>query len=129
MFHRLGKYLCVLAAFAVMDTHLIFVQGWAWGTMLQERAPERGVVEALDSTFSGSEPCPMCSAVQEEQHEKQKEAPVPESSPTVKWIPGYGAGNVVMRSPYVCYAKMPLDLSLCIAARDYEPDVPPPRFC
>ena len=63
MFNWFGKFLCLVTVIAVTDAHLVFTQGWAWSTMLQDRAPERGMVEAIESTFNGAEPCPMCCAV------------------------------------------------------------------
>ena len=87
MIRRVGKCLCLLAALAVMDAHLLFIQGWAWSTMIQDRAAERGVSGAFESTFSGAEPCPMCCAVQEERHDEQEEVPVRDAKPMVKWIP------------------------------------------
>ena len=81
------KCLCLVAVVGLVDGHLLVAQSWAWLTMLQDRAPEQGVVEALDSTFSGDAPCPMCCAIQEERQEKQEQAPIPESEPMAKYPP------------------------------------------
>ena len=122
-----GKCLCILAALAVTDSHLMFVQGWAWGTMLQDRTPERGVSEALESTFSGEEPCPMCCAVQDERHEEQEEAPVPESNPTVKWVPVDSAGCEIRVPGVLCHRARGADSGWLLTVRRSSPEVPPPR--
>lgn len=127
MSRLLGKFLCVLAVFAVADTHLALVQGWAWGTMLHERAPGRGVAKAVESTFSGAEPCPMCCAVQQERNEEQEEAPVPESGPAGKWIPVSAGGGVALYPPRARFCAWQPELRLPWVARKYRPAVPPPR--
>lgn len=127
MVRWLGKCLCLVAALAVTDAHLILVQGWAWSNMLQDRAPERGVAEALESTFSGAEPCPMCCAVQEERHEEQEEAPVPESDPTMKWIPTSASEEMALYPPATPYCKQMWTSGWMLCLRTDSPEIPPPQ--
>ena len=128
MIRWFGKGLCILAALAVVDAHMMLVQGWAWGTMLQDRAPERGMSGALDSTFSGAEPCPMCCAVQEERHEEQEEAPVPEANPTVKWIPAVVAECKLCIPGVLYYQARYHEPAWILSVKNYDPEVPPPQF-
>lgn len=122
-----GKFLCLLTVLAVTDTHLMLLQGWAWGNMLTERAPERGVVEAIDSTLSGAEPCAMCCAVQEERNERQEDAPVPESSPVGKWIPVSDHGKFVLGPLNVRFRGLPQNRRERLVLGYFRPDVPPPQ--
>ena len=93
--------------------------------MLHDRAPERGIVEAVDSTFSGDEPCPMCQAVQEEKQQQREEAPIPETESSFKLIP-VKSGEVVLLIPVSVFVKRVsvnkgLHVKLVVA-----PETPPP---
>ncbi|MFK7911382.1 MAG: hypothetical protein AB8F34_12395 [Akkermansiaceae bacterium] len=127
MIHWLGKCLCLLTALAVTDAHLMLVQGWAWSTMLQDRAPERGVVEAFGSTFNGAEPCPLCCAVQQEQNEEQEEAPIPESGSTAKWSPVLGENVVRLNPPHARHRGIEPKSHWQLVVRWDLPDLPPPQ--
>ena len=51
-------------ALVLSGGHLTLLQGLAWAGMIATRSLDRGFDEAVASTFSGAEPCPMCRAVQ-----------------------------------------------------------------
>ncbi|MBT7960145.1 MAG: hypothetical protein HN759_12525 [Akkermansiaceae bacterium] len=127
MFNWFGKFLCLVTVIAVTDAHLVFTQGWAWSTMLQDRAPERGMVEAIESTFNGAEPCPMCCAVQQERQEEQEEAPVPESNPTTKWIPIADSGSVFLWPPAMTYCRRASEFDWCLVSGEHSLVLPPPQ--
>lgn len=77
---RLGRFLCILALFALSGLDRSVVQTYAWSTMIADRAPEQGLAEAFDSTFSGDEPCLICQAVIETE-KKEPIAPAGEELP------------------------------------------------
>lgn len=71
----LARFLCTLSLVALSGLDRVAVQTYAWATMLHDRAPEIGFTEALDSTFSGEEPCEICNAIAEVTQEEQHKAP------------------------------------------------------
>ena len=48
--------------------------------MINDRAPEVGLTEALDSTFSGDEPCELCLAIAAAAQKDQEKTPLENSS-------------------------------------------------
>lgn len=124
----LGKCLCIVAALGVLDGHLMVAQTWAWLTMLQDRAPEQGVVDALDSTFSGDAPCPMCCAIQELKQEKEEQAPIPESQPTSKYSPVSHARLLVFSPPLGEYVSRVFEELYPVLRRLDAPPSPPPQI-
>lgn len=77
------KMLCILVIVGLLDAQTTIMQAWAWVTMLNDRIPEQGIEQALDTTFSGQYPCDQCLAIAQ-LREKQKHAPV---LPEIKDIP------------------------------------------
>jgi len=83
----MAKILCLVAAFSLLEGQTLVYQTYAWATMLQDRIPQRGLTEAIDSTFSGAEPCQHCQQITKQQSKKKREqAPTLELSPTAKAI-------------------------------------------
>ncbi len=56
------------------------IQGVAWTTMLIQFSKDGTLIEAVEKTFDGDHPCPLCCAVKEGQakrnQQEQDEAPV-----------------------------------------------------
>jgi len=65
-------FLALACALYLGGAHWMVLQVTAWTGMLVARAPQTGVVEAVESTFDGQHPCRMCAAVQEGQKEERK---------------------------------------------------------
>lgn len=128
MWNWLGKILCLAAALAVADLPLLVVQGVAWATMMQERVPERGMVEALDSTLSGAEPCAVCCVVQEQKKEQREEAPVPESQPTGKWVPVIASSSLFVGKPVSVFVGLRVVEEAAYRSRSDLPECPPPEW-
>ncbi|MBT8036348.1 MAG: hypothetical protein KJO21_02270 [Verrucomicrobiae bacterium] len=122
----LGKCFCMVAILGVLDGHLMLAQTWAWMTMLQDRAPELGVGEAIGSTFSGDAPCPMCCSIKEKRQEKERDAPVPESQPTMKF-PWVGRVVMMVTAPVGKYIPRSAEVSAMVVSRLDAPPSPPPR--
>lgn len=68
-------FLAVACALYLSGAHWMVLQVTAWTGMLVARAPQAGVVEAVESTFDGQHPCRMCVAVKEGQKEERKHQP------------------------------------------------------
>jgi hypothetical protein len=70
---------CLIAACALYlsGAHWAALQVTAWTGMLVTRAPQTGVVAALETTFDGEHPCGLCAAVQEGQKQEHEQQPLP----------------------------------------------------
>ncbi|MGC6425744.1 MAG: hypothetical protein ACON5H_01965 [Akkermansiaceae bacterium] len=97
----LGRLLCLLALFSLSGMDRCVVQSFAWSTMLAERARERGLVEALDSTFSGDEPCAICQAMANSENEEPL-APAIEEIPKLH-SPASKRANPTLNPPASCW--------------------------
>ncbi|MDB9742001.1 hypothetical protein OAB00_04050, partial [Akkermansiaceae bacterium] len=60
MLQKLGKFFCVITILALLDGYSVIFQSLAWTSMLYERVPTLGISEAIDTTFSGDQPCEKC---------------------------------------------------------------------
>ncbi len=125
--HWIGKCLCLLAALGVLDGHLALAQSWAWLTMLQDRTPEQSLSGAIESTFSGDAPCPMCCAIQKERQKKEQESPLPELKPTAKFPPTMLGHSVALSPRAKLHIGLPIYLTGNSPSRYERPPSPPPR--
>lgn len=64
--------MCLLAL-RLLGGDVAMLQVVAWTGMLVTRTAERGVAAAVESTFEGDEPCPLCKAVKAVQQSDQKD--------------------------------------------------------
>lgn len=126
--HWLGKCLCLIAALGVLDGHLMVAQTWAWMSMMSERAPEQGVVGALESTFSGDSPCSMCCAIQDVRQDIEEDAPIPETKPTAKFPPAMWSRAFLLMPPAHTYLSLLMDRKLMPDAQREAPPLPPPKI-
>jgi hypothetical protein len=125
--HWLAKSLCLIVALGVLDGHLMLAQTWAWANMVQNRTAEQGVSQALDSTFSGDAPCPMCCAIQNERQKKEKEAPLPELKPSAKFPPALLTSVALPCLQSGTLVPVPLCNVNYFTPHEEAPPSPPPR--
>lgn len=72
---------CVLVL--SLGLHWALLQTVAWTSMLVRYAQNASLMEAVEKTFDGKHPCPMCKAIQQGRAEEQKHQPQP-LNPTLK---------------------------------------------
>ncbi|MDB4506966.1 hypothetical protein N9055_01980 [Akkermansiaceae bacterium] len=72
---RFARHLCLFVIVVLSGLDQAVVQAYAWVTMIQDRAPEMGVSEAISDTFSGENPCEICTALAEVTPEEREETP------------------------------------------------------
>jgi hypothetical protein len=63
VFARFGHFLMIVALLATSGAHWAALQSVAWTTMLAENLQSASVSQALEKTFDGRHPCPLCKAV------------------------------------------------------------------
>lgn len=120
-----GRILCLIALFALSGMDRCFVQSFAWSTMLADRSPERGFIEAVNSTFNGLEPCHICESLAEAEQENPI-APAAEELPKLYSPASSKTGSSVIppNSNWVGFSKMN---DLC-SSPELEIATPPPRL-
>ena len=69
---RASQYLLIGALFVSMGGHLLIFQTIAWGNMLADFSSKGSFSEAMDKTFDGEHPCPLCKAVKKSKGEEDK---------------------------------------------------------
>ncbi len=73
IFHRLGASLAVLAVICLVGGHWALMQSVAWTGMLITYSQEDGLPRAVEMTFDGKNPCGLCTKIQEERGEEQRQ--------------------------------------------------------
>ncbi len=58
-----SRLIALVLAVALISGHAGGLQVLAWASMLATRAPVRGWAPAVESTFSGQDPCAMCRVI------------------------------------------------------------------
>jgi hypothetical protein len=69
-----GKWLTVLSLCAAIGLHWAALQSIAWAGMLISYSHSGSVASAIEKTFDGKHPCPLCNAIKKgEQGGKKQE--------------------------------------------------------
>ena len=63
MFRRLGHALMIVAVITATGTHWTVLQSVAWTGMFASNLSSAGFAEAIEKTFDGNHPCPLCKAI------------------------------------------------------------------
>lgn len=66
-----------MGALALLNVHIGVIQIWAWSSMLNDRIPQQGIEQALNSTFNGHSPCDKCHALANLKKEQNKPDSIP----------------------------------------------------
>lgn len=69
---RISQYLLIGTLLVSMGGHLALLQTVAWSNMLVEFSSKGSFLEAMDKTFDGEHPCPLCKAVKQSKSEEDK---------------------------------------------------------
>ncbi len=72
MFVRLSKWFVVLALVLVIGGHWALLQSAAWLGMAVSFSQTDSVAVALEKTFDGKHPCPLCKLVKAGKNSEQK---------------------------------------------------------
>ncbi|MHC1769318.1 MAG: hypothetical protein AB9869_34395 [Verrucomicrobiia bacterium] len=63
----------MIALFAMTDGHWLTLQSFAWANMLIEFSRSNTLAAAVEKTFDGQHPCPMCLQVRKGWSDQQQE--------------------------------------------------------
>ncbi len=63
---RLAYLALLIAVATAIDIHLPLMQVAAWTSMIVNYSEDRDLADAIEMTFDGDHPCPMCKAIEAE---------------------------------------------------------------
>ncbi|MEO6478619.1 MAG: hypothetical protein ABIQ96_26095 [Luteolibacter sp.] len=69
---QLGQWLLIGMLLVSMGGHLALLQTIAWGNMLVDFSSKASLSEAMEKTFDGEHPCPLCKVVKKTKSEDEK---------------------------------------------------------
>lgn len=72
---HLGCVMMALALFLVAGGHWAMLQGVAWATMVHDFSKNGTLTQAVEKTFDGKHPCPLCKKISKARISEEK-APV-----------------------------------------------------
>ncbi len=71
----LGCIVMTAALFLSVGGHLAILQGVAWATMVRDYSRACSLTQAVEKTFDGKHPCPLCKKIAAQRTHEEK-APV-----------------------------------------------------
>jgi hypothetical protein len=70
--HRIMTMMMALALFAAIGGPLALLQGVAWGAMVHDFSKNGSLTQAVEKTFDGRHPCPMCIKISKARAAEEK---------------------------------------------------------
>lgn len=108
-----------------LGMHWALLQGVAWTGMFLANLNKVSVTEAVEKTFDGEHPCPLCLAVQEGQ-KKEKDDTKPLTVKSVKKFEAVLVTKTKLVAPSAEIRSF-LWLVSSFEGRSERPSMPPPR--
>jgi hypothetical protein len=112
----------VAALFFAIGGHWALLQTVAWASMIVEYSHSAPVAEAVEKTFDGRHPCPICKEIQKNQQSEKKH----EALQLVKKIELFDEPMTQFVFPSAVSLSLTISDSLVVARAD-APPLPPPR--
>lgn len=122
---RLAQRTVVLLTCLSLGMHWTVLQGVAWTGMFLANLNQGTVTEAVEKTFDGEHPCPMCLAIQEGQ-KKEKDDSKPLVAKSVKKFEAVLVAETRLVAPPAQIRSFPWLVS-SFEGRSERPSMPPPR--
>ncbi|HWD19157.1 MAG TPA: hypothetical protein VHB20_07745 [Verrucomicrobiae bacterium] len=122
MFRRIAKFLLVMALASSIGLHWVALQSVAWTTMLVGNLHQGSIAQALQRTFDGRHPCPLCQAIAKGKNCERKSASV---APLKKFEfpPSTALARLIIPAQFPAVVAPPFFCPLLRAS----PPTPPPR--
>ena len=117
-----------MAVFVTGGGHWMVLQSVAWVRMLVTYSQQADFVTAMEQTFDGAHPCPMCKKIGQDRAQERKEQPAgaPSSSRAVPETLCLAAGQEIPPVPVRLAFVRPPALA-APTERAQPPPTPPPR--
>lgn len=114
----------VLLACLSLGLHRGVVQGIAWTQMLVNYAGENSLLVAVEMTFDGQHPCPLCEVVKDDREAEHKQTP--DSSQAGKKLHAVLASFPALIPPSAGDGSFS-GQHFQVVCRFRQPEMPPPR--
>ncbi len=88
-----GRWLLIGVLLVSMGGHLAVLQTVAWSRMLVDFSTTDSLTLAVEKTFDGAHPCPLCKVVKQTREKEENDAPLVKSE--LKWNVSLPAGVTV----------------------------------
>ena len=123
LFQNAVRLVLIVALFAATGGHWMVLQSVAWSAMLVQYSRSTDLVSAVEQTFDGKHPCPLCKKIARGRHDEKK--------PDAQVIAGklkfcYQPVSSPLLSPGNFWQMYPGDAYSPALA--HQPPVPPPRL-
>jgi len=122
---RLARRVLVLLLCLSLGMHWAVLQGVAWTGMFLANLNQGTVTEAVEKTFDGEHPCPLCLAVKEGQ-KQEKDDSKPLTAKSVKKFEAVLVAETRLVAPPAQIRSFPWLVSR-FEGRSERPSMPPPR--
>jgi hypothetical protein len=122
---RFAQRTVVLLTCLSLGMHWTVLQGVAWTGMFISNLNQVSVVEAVEKTFDGEHPCPLCLAVKEGQ-KQEKDDSKPLAAKSVKKFEAVLVAETRLVAPSAEIRSFPWLVS-SFEGRSERPSMPPPR--
>ena len=120
---RFGKFLMVLTLIVAIGGHWAFLQSVAWVGMLANNVRQCSLTEAIEKTFDGQHPCPLCKVIANGKKAEQKQTLVKIETKLDFWLEPSGP---LLVAPLL--AGNPCAYTEMFQSRFDSPPTPPPRL-
>jgi hypothetical protein len=121
----LGCIVMTVALFLSVGGHLAVLQGVAWVTMVRDYSRAGSLTQAVEKTFDGHHPCPLCKKIANQRNHEEK-APVTVKAEKKAEVFVAGSSQIVP-SPLVRSFTYPPHPFLNVPEQLSAPPVPVPR--
>ena len=121
LFHRIARFLVLIAAVQILGGHWAVLQSVAWAKMLVEYAQQDPLRVAIVKTFDGEHPCSICHTVSDGRKKEEKR----EATITVAKIDAVLAPAVDLPRVEVAGSSYSL-VRISAVTRADAPPTPPP---
>lgn len=119
---------CVLLALVLsLGLHWTVLQSAAWVGMVVSYAKDATIGEALQKTFDGEHPCPLCKKIEAGVKKEQDKSKQSKTEKTVKMELMTVAMSEVAIIPATPSKREFVSSGPLAAVREHAPPVPPPR--
>ena len=122
---RFAQRVVVVLTCLSLGMHWTVLQGVAWTGMFLANLNEGTVTEAVEKTFDGEHPCPLCLAVKKGQ-KKEKDDSEPSTAKSVKKFEAVLVAETRLVAPPAEIRSFPWLVSR-FEGRSERPSMPPPR--
>jgi hypothetical protein len=125
MLRQLARTFLAAALIFSIGLHWVVLQSAAWAGMLMSFAVQGTMIEAVEKTFDGAHPCPLCQTVREAQQKVPDDATPPPAKFMKKLDALFTIAHRLIPPPARLWSHA--ELVLNAEVRTVRPSTPPPR--